>query len=213
MLPYQPLDASCRDKGAFLLQPTFFGTRTMRRNFSLFLLFMAVLALPLQPALAAGNGFWQNPVIKSDGGVHPLPHAVFQPNPKDTYKAVFSVTKGPHDPKKVNGGLVHVARAVNVFASAHVPLKHMRFVVIMHGKAVPAVLDNAHYRKEFGVDNPNLKLIRELKAAGVRLAVCGQAVAGYKYKYSWVNPDIKVALSALSTIIVLQHQGYALFPM
>lgn len=185
----------------------------MRRYLSLVPILFAAAFLNAGPAYAAQNDFWQNPVIKSGGAVHPLPDAVFQPKRNVIYKALFSVTKGEKDPKKVNGGLEHVARAVNVFASAHVPLKHMKFVVIMHGKAVPAVLDNAHYKEKFGVDNPNLKLIKELRAAGVRFAVCGQAVAGYKYKYSWVNPDIKIALSALSTLIVLQHEGYALFPM
>lgn len=185
----------------------------MHRHSSLLLAFAALALMAFQPARAADTQFWQNPVIKSEGAIHPLPDAVFQPKRNVTYKALFSVTKGEKDPKKVNGGLAHVARAVNVFASAHVPLKHLKFVVIIHGKAVPAVLDNAHYKEKFGVDNPNLKLISELRAAGVRLAVCGQAVAGYKYKYSWVNPDIKVALSALSTLIVLQHEGYALFPM
>ena len=185
----------------------------MHRYSSLAFGLIAFAALALQPARAADNGFWQNPVIKSDGSMHPLPDAAFQPDRNATYKTVFSVTKGSDDPKKVNGGFEHVARAVNVFASAHVPLDHLKFVIIVHGSAVPAVLDNAQYRKQFGVDNPNLKLIKELEAAGVQIAVCGQAVAGMKYEYSWVNPDVKIALSALSTVIVLQQQGYALFPM
>jgi len=189
------------------------GTITMRRQSSLILAFFAVLFLLFRSATAAETGFWQNPVIKGEGAVHPLPDAAFLPKHDVTYKAVFSVTKGDADPKKVNGALAHVARAVNLFASAGVPPKHLKFVVIIHGKAVPAVLDNVHYKQKFGVDNPNLKLISELKSAGVTLAVCGQAVAGYKYEYSWVNPEIKVALSALSTLIILQHEGYALLPM
>ena len=185
----------------------------MNKRSVLFLAFVASLVLVFQPARAADADFWQTPVIKGEGKVHPLPDSAYQPQGETTYKAVFSVTKGDADPKKVNGGLAHVARAVNVFASAHVPTDHLKFVVIIHGKAVPAVLDDAHYKEKFGVDNPNLKLIGELKAAGVTLAVCGQAVAGYKYQYGWVNPDIKVALSALSTLIILQHDGYALVPM
>ncbi|HVC37951.1 MAG TPA: DsrE family protein [Gammaproteobacteria bacterium] len=158
-------------------------------------------------------GFWQNPVIKAAGEMHPLPEAAFQPQKDVTYKALFSITRDQKDVKSINDGLDHVARAINVLASAGVPLEHLKFVVIIHGGAVPMVLDNAHYRKEFGVDNPNLTLIKQLKTAGVELAVCGQALAGYKYKDSWVTPDVKVALSALSTIIILQQQGYALIPM
>ena len=185
----------------------------MHRHFILIFGLLAAAILVPSVAVAADSGFWQYPAIKSEGSVHPLPDAAFQPDSTVTYKAIFSLTKGDSDPKKVNDGLVHVARAVNVFASARIPLDHLKFVVIIHGGAVPAVLDNEHYRKEFKVDNPNLKLIGELKAAGVQIAVCGQAIAGYKYEYSWVNPDVKVALSALSTIIILQQQGYSLVAM
>ncbi|MGA9853311.1 MAG: DsrE family protein [Gammaproteobacteria bacterium] len=171
-------------------------------------IFLSPAAFAAQPA-----GFWQNPVIKDAGEMHPLPQAAFQPQKDATYKAVFSMTRGEKNSKDLNDDLAHVARAVNVFVSAGVPLDHLKFVVIIHGGAVPAVLDNAHYKKEFGVDNPNLKVIQELKAAGVQMAVCGQAVAGYNYEYSWVNSNVKIALSALSTIIILQHDGYALMPM
>lgn len=185
----------------------------MRRHISLIFGLLAALILSTSRAEAADSGFWQYPAIKSEGSVHPLPDAAFQPDGHVTYKALFSVTKGDKDPTKVNDALAHVARAVNVFVSAHIPLDHLKFAVIIHGGAVPAVLDNEHYRKEFKVDNPNLKLIGELKAAGVQIAVCGQAIAGYKYEYRWITPDVKVALSALSTIIILQQQGYALVAM
>lgn len=185
----------------------------MSKYSSLILGVLVLAAVISNPAQAADNDFWQNPVIKSTGAIHPLPDAAFQPQRDATYKAIFSVTKGSKDPKKINGGLQHVARAVNLFASAHTPLDHLKFVVIVHGTAVPAVLDNSQYRKEFGVDNPNLKVIKELEANGVKIAVCGQAVAGMKYQYKWISPNVKVALSAMSTIIIMQHDGYALFPM
>ena len=162
---------------------------------------------------AAPAGFWQSPAIKNAGAMHPLPNAVFQPDKATIYKVVFSVTRAPKGKVDPDGGLEPVARAVNVFASAGVPLDHLKFVAIIHGGATPMVLDNAHYKKQFGVDNPNLKVIRELNAAGVEIVVCGQAVAGFGYQYGWVQPDVKVALSALSTLIILQHQGYALVPL
>ena len=158
-------------------------------------------------------GFWQFPAIKGAGAMHPLPNAAFQPDKSTIYKVVFSVTRAPKGTQDPDGGLEPVARAVNVFTSAGVPLEHLKFVAIIHGGATPMVLDNAHYKQRFGADNPNLKIIRALKAAGVEVVVCGQAVAGYGYEYSWVDPDVKVALSALSTLIILQHQGYALVPL
>lgn len=182
----------------------------MRSLTSLFLsaLVVATLTLPAQ-----ADDFWQHPAIKDGGAMHPLPEAAIQPDRSQTYKVVFSVTKAASDPKDVNDALDHVARAVNVFVSAGVPLDHLKFVAIVHGGATPLVLDNVHYQKQFGTDNPNLKLIQELKAAGVQIVVCGQALAALKYDVSELNPDIKPALSALSTIIILQQQGYALMPM
>jgi intracellular sulfur oxidation DsrE/DsrF family protein len=181
----------------------------MRRYTHLFLglLASALLSLPAQADTM------QNPVIKDGGTIHPLPDAALQPDRNQTYKVVFSVTKGSTDPKDLNDALDHVARTVNVFASAGVPLDHLKFVVIVHGQALPVVLDHAHYQKRLGTSNPNLKLISELKAAGVQLYVCGQALAGMKYDDSEVNPDFKIALSALSSIVILQQQGYALMPM
>ncbi|MBU6421285.1 MAG: DsrE family protein [Gammaproteobacteria bacterium] len=164
-------------------------------------------------ALAAPPpGFWQNPVIKDAGAMHPLPEGAFQPDKTTVYKVVFAVTRAQKKDEP-DDGLEPVARAVNVFASAGVPLDHLKFVALISGGATPVTLDNAHYKKQFGVDNPNLKVIHELKAAGVEVVVCGQAVAGFGYQYDWINPDVKVALSALSTSIILQHEGYALMPL
>lgn len=189
----------------------------MSKYLSLAVMFIGIL---FSSAILADSpaGFWQNPVIKAAGDMHPLPDGAFQPQRDITYKAVFSLTKSEISKDKkqaadTDGGLEAVARAVNLFASAGVPPDHLKFVAIIHGGATPIVLDNAHYKQEFGVDNPNLKVIKQLEAAGVQIAVCGQALAGWKFEYSWVNPDIKVALSALSTMIILQQQGYSLIPM
>ncbi|HKJ83772.1 MAG TPA: DsrE family protein [Mariprofundaceae bacterium] len=167
---------------------------------------MAVLLPALACPAAAGV---VHPGIRDFGGIHDLPHAAVRPNPGDTYKAIFDVTSRPDKPGAINPGLMHVARAVNVFASANVPLSHLHFVVILHGGAAPAALDNTHYREEFGTDNPNTPLLDRLKQAGVKLYVCGQAMYDLHYQTSWANPDVKVALSALSTLVVYGDKGYA----
>lgn len=172
-------------------------------------IFLSSAALAAPPP-----GFWQNPVIKDAGAMHPLPDGAFQPDKNTVYKAVFGVTRA--QPKTAQGpddALQPVARAVNVFASAGVPLDHLKFVVVIYGPATPMALDNAHYKKAFGVDSPSLKTIHELKAAGVQIVVCGQALAGFGYEHAWVNPDVSIALSALSTLVILQDQGYALIPL
>lgn len=177
-------------------------------------LLAAVLGLAFATtALADDNNFWQNPVVHSAGHMHPLPKAAYQPDAKASYKVVFSVTKGADKPDQISPGLDRVARTVNLYASAGVPLSHLHFVAIVSGTATPLVLDDEHYRQKFGVANPNLLVVDELKKAGVDVAVCGQAVAENKIEYEWLDSRVTLALSAITTITTLQQQGYALMPL
>jgi len=174
-------------------------------------------ALGLGRSFAADDpsqpGFWQTPALEGVGKMHPLPKAAYRPKKGEIYKVVFSLTRGASKPAEINPGLDHVARAVNIYASAGVPLSHLKFVAILYGPATEAALDDEHYREKFGQANPNLALIRTLRKAGVDIAVCGQAVAEHGYHYDWIAPEVTLALSALTTITVLEHQGYALMPM
>ena len=143
------------------------------------------------------------------GGVHPLPHAAVQPDPKATYKAFFYVTWASSSPSKVNPGLVHLARAVNVMVASGVPLSQLHYVALIHEKAAFVVLRNPYYHLLKGADNPNLVLLRELRKAGVRLLVCGQALAAMQVRQSWIDPDVEVSLSALSDETIYGNKGYA----
>jgi intracellular sulfur oxidation DsrE/DsrF family protein len=171
---------------------------------------VAVLAVAFALPATAMAGEWVTPAVQGFGGVHPLPHAMVQPHAKHRYKAIFDVTSGAKDPSGINPGLKHVARAVNAFASAGVPLSHLHFVAIVHGpKATAAVLSDAGYKKLFNMDNPNTKLLSELKKAGVKVYVCGQAMFDLKYPLSDVSKNVHVALSALSTVVIYGDMGYA----
>ncbi len=171
---------------------------------------VAALAVALAMPAAAMAGEWVTPAIQGYGGVMPLPHAMVQPHAKHRYKAIFDVTSGAKDPSKINPGLKHVARAVNAFASAGVPLSHLHIVAIVHGpKATSAILNDAAYKKLFNVENPNTKLLAELKKAGVKVFVCGQAMYDLHYSLADVSKDVHVALSALTTTIIYGDMGYA----
>jgi intracellular sulfur oxidation DsrE/DsrF family protein len=161
-------------------------------------------------SFAGAQTKWEYPVIKGYGPVHPLPHAAVQPDKSLNYKILFDVTKASKDNAKVNPALAHIARLINVYASAGMMPAQMKLVAVIHGPATPVVLDNAEYKSKFGVDNPNIKLINELKENGVVFYVCGQALADMSYEDAWVNEDITVALSALTVVPTYQLMGYAL---
>lgn len=173
------------------------------------LLALSCIALIATAAPAGDSGVWQHPLIQSAGKMHFLPDAVFMPDPAATYKAVFDVTTAASDPKQAVEGLDDVARTVNLFAAAKVPMDHLKLVVLLRGGALSAILTDAQYRKQYDTDNPNRKIIHELKGVGVQFVACGQAVTGRKYEAGWIDPDVQVALSGLTTLILLQNQGYA----
>jgi intracellular sulfur oxidation DsrE/DsrF family protein len=172
-----------------------------------------LLAGTLGLLLSAGAAAAPTQAITAAGNFHPLPHAAFQPSPGATYKVVFGMSRGSAKPDQVNPALERVARTVNLYAAAGVPLDHLKFVAVAYGPATALVLDDAHYRAKFGVANPNLPVIAQLRKAGVTLAVCGQAVAEHHFQNDWVAKDVEVALSALTTITELEQQGYALMPL
>ncbi|MEW9571728.1 DsrE family protein [Rhodanobacter sp. Si-c] len=175
-------------------------------------LLSSLLVLSLLPA-AAMAGDSQTPVVTAAGAFHPVPHAAFLPDRNATYKVVFAMTRASDKPDQVNPALERVARTVNLYAASGVPLDHLKFVAIAYGPATALVLDDAHYRAKFGVANPNLAAIAQLRKAGVTVAVCGQAVVENHFEDAWVAKDVEVALSALTTITELQQQGYALMPL
>ena len=155
---------------------------------------------------------WEYPVIKGYGPAVSLPNAAVQPNKSLEYKILFDISKPAASNDKVNPGLDHVARLINVFATAGMMPDQMKLVVIIHSAAAPIVLKNDQYKAKYGVDNPNIHLLSELKKAGVVLYVCGQTLADDGFKEEWVNPEITLALSALTVIPTYQLMGYALMP-
>ena len=171
---------------------------------------LAALAVLSSNALAQDStGFWTTPAIPGYGEVHLWPEATLRPDTGTIYKAVYEVTQGDTKSDEVNFGFEQAARALNSFASVGVPTSHLHLVLILHGPPTGLVLKDDVFRKKYGHPNPNLEIISLLKKAGVRILVCGNALAGSKFTPADVNPDIEVAVSALATLIILQDQGYA----
>ena len=155
---------------------------------------------------------WVNPVIKDYGKAKPFPQATAQPERGRTYRALFNVVKAADKPDKVNPGLDHVARLINIYGMAGVQPANLRLTAIVHGPATDSVLADKHYRTKHRVDNPNTKLIAALKRAGVEVLVCGQALAHAGFDSNAVDPEVTVALAALTVLPIYQQNGYALIP-
>ena len=64
----------------------------------------------------------------------------------------------------------------------------------------------------YGSDNPNLDLLMKLHEVGVAFYACGQSMGFSGISKSDLAPPVKVALSAMTMMTVLQSAGYALIP-
>lgn len=148
-----------------------------------------------------------NLIIKNYGTIYEIENAV---NPDATleYKIVVDLKTLQRDKESLNGGLNNVARMMNLHALGGVKPENLNVAVAFHGGATDVILNNAAYKAKYEVDNPNLELIDELKAAGVELYVCGQSLLARDYKHEEVNKQIKIGLSMLTVVTTYMHKGY-----
>jgi intracellular sulfur oxidation DsrE/DsrF family protein len=139
-----------------------------------------------------------------------IPAAKMQPDKNRIYKAIYDATKAAQQSSQIVPALNMAGSELNALKVCHVPLNHAKFVVVFHGEAVNGILDNAHYKEKYGIDNPNLQVLSDLKKAGVQLFVCGQYLLAENIDFKIVSPDVTVASDALIVLMSFQNDGYAL---
>lgn len=176
------------------------------------LLFLATVALALVTApLSAQSSASPGTAVPEYGNVFPTPGAHQRPDRKLRYRVVFSITKAATDPAKINPSLEKVARYLNLLAADGVHPRAGDIVAVVHGAAVPAILGSDAYAAKFaGASNPNLDLIDRLRKAGVIVAVCDQALQGQGFDGRQVAANVRVDVSAMTTMTTLQLKGWAL---
>ena len=168
-----------------------------------------LLSFLLLGSLSAYSQTPVNPIIKDFGTIYSIDNAQLPAKDKD-YKIVIDLKASNADYSKVNRGLINVARALNLHGAGGVPAERLHMAVAIHSTSTPIVLNDVGYQKKYGVDNPNLKLIDQLKEAGVDIYICGQSLVARKYAFEDVNPDVKIALSMLTVVSEHTMNGYSL---
>jgi intracellular sulfur oxidation DsrE/DsrF family protein len=154
----------------------------------------------------------RNPVVQGADGYAPIPNAAVPPVATRTYKAIFDATRAADKPDHLAPAVNNAASELNAFGVAGVPADHAKLALVFHGPAMAAILDDVHYRMKFGVPNPNLAVIRQMKSAGTELFVCGQNLVADDVDPASLTPDVKVASDALIVLMTYQNDGYALIP-
>jgi len=174
------------------------------------LVLTVVMPFAIAPARAADPGSAPIPSIKSGDPYVAVPGAAKLASKKRVYRVVFDARRGADKPDELVPAINMASSEINTLAAHGVPRKNVKFVIVFHtAPANDGLLDSAHYRAKFGIDNPNLAVLAELKAAGVELYVCGQELLADKVPLNAVSHDVTVVEDGLVTIIEFQNDGYA----
>jgi len=152
----------------------------------------------------------KSPAVPEADGYVEIPKAALPPTSANRYQAIFDATRQADKPAQLLPALNMAGSELNALAAANVSLSNAKFAIVFHGSAVDGILDNDHYKAKFGTDNPNLKVIAEMKKCGVEFFVCGQYLASEKIDPRTLTRDVTVAADALLVLMHYQNQGYAL---
>lgn len=152
----------------------------------------------------------KSPTIPQADGYVEIPNVALAPGKENKYQAIFDATRPADKPTQLLPALNMAGSELNALGATKIPLSNARFAIVFHGAAVDSILNNDSYKAKFATDNPNLKVIGEMKRLGVEFFVCGQYLAGEKIDPKTLTPDVAVAADALLVLMQYQNKGYAL---
>lgn len=149
-------------------------------------------------------------IIKDYGWTYKVPNVDIATNTTDTFKVLFDLSSAPEDPAQLSKWITTVARFMNMHVDAGKPASQLDIAAVFHGNASYSLLKDQYYKEEFGVSNPNLKLIKALQEAGVDIILCGQTAAHRNLSESRRISDVQLALSTMTAMVQMQQQGYTI---
>lgn len=154
------------------------------------------------------------PEIPKDSVVKKIPNAVFPA--KAGMKVVFDVT-GVLVPDFDTETVLLQDKLSTLLQLAELEgLKpsDLDIHVVLHGNATNYTMNNDAYKERMDFrENPAIAWLEKYHKLGVKFSVCGQSLNRRKIPTGSVLPFIKVASSALTSVITLQQDGYACIPI
>lgn len=169
--------------------------------------FVALLTAPSFATAQTGEA-----LIQKLGASNPIANPGFPADKNAVYKIAWDVTKGPENPDGIAPGFSRPANFLFMADAEGLSRKKVHLAIIVRGAAAKSLRNNAAYKAAAGVDNASIPLLEALNAAGVKIIVCGQALAGLKVPREELLPFVLVATSATMARATLHAQGYAAFP-
>lgn len=153
------------------------------------------------------------PAIQGFGAVSTVPFETEKPDPTKQYKFVVEISEGIKNKLELSEYLDYAAKMYNAHIYGGVPKENIDLVFVIYAGQTPAVLRNEEYEKRFESPNPNAKLLDELKAAGIRVIVCGQSMMKQDLVPEMIYPGVEMAVSRFTATTDLMLKGYLLFAL
>lgn len=181
----------------------------IRTPAALVVLALAVSLLLVAPLRAAEPDAKFVPPIRSVDPYVPVPGARHADS-KRVYRVVFDARHGADQPEQLVPAVNMAGSEINTFAAHQVLRRNLRLAIVFHtAPADDGLLDDAHYRAKYGRDNPNLKVLAELRIAGAELYVCGQELIADKVPFDAISPDVTIVEDGLVALMEFENDGYA----
>ncbi|MEM9397259.1 MAG: DsrE family protein [Pseudomonadota bacterium] len=166
----------------------------------------ALLGCASQPSIAGPEDFHAGKLIPEFGRIAAVPGV--QPLPSDTrFKLAIDIVAGG-EPGKINGKFETAASFLNLQHANGIPPEQVEIALVVHGSAHRDLLNDDAY----GAVNPNADILEALQKHGVKVYYCGQSAVYRNVTASDLLPGVELSLSATTTHVLLQQQGYSLRP-
>ena len=152
------------------------------------------------------------PVIQSTGMSIKVDNPTFVVPEGHGFKAVFVIDAGGSDSVR-STQLTTMARYYNLHARHGYPESRVRAAVVVQGSGWQSLLTDSAFAVRFGGrPNPTRALVEELLSHGAQLVLCGQTAGSRGIRREELIPGVKVAISAITALNVLQADGYRFNP-
>jgi intracellular sulfur oxidation DsrE/DsrF family protein len=142
----------------------------------------------------------------------PVPAVDFPGDTTVTYRFAWALAAAADSAHRITSGFLAPARVFNTLTEDGVAPERVHLAIVARGPAAIAMLDNAAYQRRFGIDNPNLPLLRELHERGVLLVVCGQTVMGNQLARADFPDFVQLSRAATVAKATLAARGYVFNP-
>lgn len=168
--------------------------------------FIVFSAFAATASFAGREDFRAGELIPDYGMIAEVPAASPLP-PNTTMKLAIDVVEGG-ETGKVNGKFETAASFLNLMHANGVGPEDVEIALVVHGPAHRDILADAAY----GGDNPNAELLAALQQFQVAVYYCGQSQVYRDVAPDDLLPGVEITLSATTTHVMLQQQGFSLRP-